>query len=162
MARGVVTHSTNADPAFLEDVVRPALDRGAAAAKRADSPSIIASAAIATGVDDGAVARERERQRGMLAFLYSTPAYASALERRGLAELPERLRAVVRDQRWDALPDVLTDDVLDELLVCGRYDELAGILRARFGHLAEGIVLPPLADHDDEPLRACVAELRGD
>ncbi len=52
----------------------------------------------------------------MLAFLYSTPSYATALTRRGWLELPERLRALVRAQRWDDLPAVLSDAVLDELL----------------------------------------------
>lgn len=161
LTHGVVTHSTNSDPAFLAGVVRPALDRGAASAGRGEAPAIIASAAIATGADDHAVTADRERQRGMLAFLYSTPAYAPALQRLGLAELADRLRAVVKEQRWDDLPAVLTDDVLDQLLVSGRYDELPRILLARFGGLARGVVLPPITDRgDDGPLAACVAELR--
>lgn len=161
LTHGVVTHSTNSDPAFLTDVVRPALIRGAAAAGRTDAPTIIASAAIATGTDDAAVAADRERQRGMLAFLYSTPAYAPALERRGMTDLPDRLRAVVKEQRWHDLPAVLTDDILDQLLICGRFDELPEILRTRFAGLAAGVVLPPITgDGDDEALGRCVAELR--
>ena len=161
LAHGVVTHSTNSDPGYLRDVVRPALDRGAATAKRAGTPAIIASTAMATGADDAAVARARERQRELLAFLYSTPAYAPALERLGLSDLAGRLRAVVKDKRWGELPTVLTDEVLDTLLVSGRYDELPAILRARYGELADGVQLPHIADPgDDEALRACVAALR--
>ena len=158
VAAGVVTHSTNSDPAYLRDVVRPALERGAAG--RSTAPLIIASAAIATGDNDDAVAQERERQRRMLAFLYSTPSYATALKRRGWPELPEQLRALVRAQRWDDLPTVLSDAVLDELLICGRYDELPGMLTARFGAIADGVVLPYLRDDDDGRLRACIAELK--
>lgn len=161
LARGIVTHSTNSDPDYLRDVVRPAMARGADAANRADAPLVIASTAIATGDTDEAVARERERQRRMLAFLYSTPAYATGLARRGLADLPERLRSLVRTELWDELPSVLTDPILDELLVCGRHDELPAMLRARFGGIADGIVLPPLGDEaDEESLGACVAELQ--
>ncbi|WP_167100750.1 TIGR03617 family F420-dependent LLM class oxidoreductase [Mycobacterium sp. DL592] len=161
LALGVVTHSTNSDPGYLRDVVRPALDRGAATAKRAAAPAIIASCAMATGAGDAAVARARERQRGLLAFLYSTPAYAPALERLGLTDLAGRLRAVVKDQRWSELPAVLTDAVLDTLLVSGRYDELPAILRARYGELADGVQLPQIADPgDDEALRACIAALQ--
>jgi probable F420-dependent oxidoreductase len=160
VAHGVVTHSTNSDPGYLRDVVRPALQRGATGAGRAD-PLLMASAAIATGDSDAAVARERERQRRMLAFLYSTPAYSTSLERRGWVELPDQLRALMRAQRWDDLPTVLTDGVLDELIICGRYDELPGMLTARFGQVADGVVLPPLGDeNDDRLLEACVAELR--
>ncbi|OBB87843.1 TIGR03617 family F420-dependent LLM class oxidoreductase [Mycolicibacterium peregrinum] len=161
LARGIVTHSTNSDPDYLRDVVRPAMARGADAANRADAPLVIASTAIATGDTDETVARERERQRRMLAFLYSTPAYATGLAWRGLADLPERLRSLVRTELWDELPSVLTDPILDELLVCGRHDELPAMLRARFGGIADGIVLPPLGDGaDDESLGACVAELQ--
>lgn len=159
VAAGVVTHSTNSDPGYLRDVVRSALRTGAAA--RNTEPRIIASAAIATGNSDGAVARDRERQRRMLAFLYSTPAYATALKRRGWTDLPAQLRALVRAQRWNELPMVLNDAVLDELLVCGRYDELPAILRNRFEEVADGVVLPPLGDqNDDGLLRECVAELK--
>lgn len=161
LAHGIVTHSTNSDPAYLRDVVRPAMTRGAEAAGRADVPLLIASTAIATGRTDEAVAVERERQRRMLAFLYSTPAYAAGLARRGLADLPEQLRSLVRTELWDELPSVLTDSILDELVVCGRHDELPAMLRARFDDVADGIVLPPLGDEgDDESLGACVAELQ--
>jgi hypothetical protein len=161
VAKGVVTHSTNSDPAYLRDVVRPALHRGAVSAGRTTKPLIIASAAIATGDSDAAVAQDRERQRRMLAFLYSTPSYATALKRRGWTDLPEQLRALVRAQRWDDLPTVLGDSVLDELLICGRYDELPAALTTRFGDIADGVVLPPLADrNDDDPMRACVTELQ--
>ena len=160
VAHGVVTHSTNSDPAYLRDVVRPALRRGAAAG-RTTEPLIMASAAIATGDSDAAVARERERQRRMLAFLYSTPSYGTALKGRGWNDLPEQLRALVRAQQWDDLPTVLSDAVLDELVICGRYDELPGILMARFGQIADGVVLPALGDDgDDRLLRDCIADLQ--
>jgi len=120
----------------------------------------MASAAIATGDSDAAVARERERQRRMLAFLYSTPSYATALQRRGWTDLPEHLRELVRGQQWNDLPSVLSDAVLDELLICGRYDELPAILRAKYGQLADGVVLPPMGDENDRLLRECIAELR--
>jgi probable F420-dependent oxidoreductase len=159
VAHGVVTHTTNSDPAYLREVVRPALQRGAANAGRAE-PLLMASAAIATGDSDAAVSSERERQRRMLAFLYSTPAYSTSLERQGWVELPDQLRVLVRAQQWDDLHTVLSDPVLDELVICGRYDELAGMLMARFGEVADGVVLPPLGDeNDDAPLRACVTEL---
>ncbi|OBB21512.1 LLM class F420-dependent oxidoreductase [Mycolicibacterium setense] len=161
IAHGIVTHSTNSDPDYLRDVVRPALALGADSSGRADEPLVVASTAIATGPTDEAVARERERQRRMLAFLYSTPAYATGLARRGMADLPERLRSLVRTELWDELPSVLTDSMLDELVVCGRHDEIPAILKARFSDVADGIVLPPLGDGaDDESLGACVAELQ--
>jgi hypothetical protein len=66
----------------------------------------------------------------------------------------------VRAQRWDDLPTVLGDALLDELVICGRYDELPAILTARFGDVADGVVLPALGDQTgDRLLRDCIAEL---
>jgi probable F420-dependent oxidoreductase len=158
---GVVTHSTNSDPAYLREVVSPALRRGAHGRK--DQPRVVVSTAIATGNSDAAVARERERQRRMLAFLLSTPAYAPALKRRGWSELAGELRTLTKEQRWDELPTALSDLVLDELLTCGRYDELPGLLRAKYEGIADAVVLPPLAEGDDDRLiHACVSDLRGE
>ncbi len=159
VAAGVVTHSTNSEPDHLHNVVRPALQQGAATSGRTTPASVIASPAIATGVDDAAVAAERQRHRQLLAFLYSTPAYAPALIKRGWTDLPERLRELVRAQQWDRLPAVLTDDVVDEFVVCARYDELPRMLASRFGAVADGIVLPPLRGDSDVGIEACVAAL---
>jgi probable F420-dependent oxidoreductase len=160
-AHGVVTHSTNSDPAHLREVVRPALRRGAQDSGRESQPLVIASTAIATGSTDAAVARERERQRRMLAFLLSTPAYAPVLKRRGWTELADRLRMLTREQRWSELSSVLSDLVLDELITCGRYDQLPEILLAKFDGIADGVVLPPLGERDDDQqIRTCVRRLR--
>lgn len=160
-AYGVVTHSTNSDPAYLRDVVRPALRRGAQDRGRDDLPLVVASTAIATGNTDATVAQERERQRRMLAFLLSTPSYGPALKRRGWTELAGRLRTLTREQRWNELPTVLSDVVLDELVTCGRYDELPDILRTKFEGIADGVVLPPLGNgDDDQPIQDCVRSLQ--
>ncbi len=160
LARGVVTHSTNSDPAYLRDVIKPALQRGAAAVGRSRRPLLIVSTAIATGRTDDEVNSEWERQRRMLAFLLSTPAYAGALKRRGWTSLPERLRALTRSERWDDLPTVLDDTVLTALVVRGRYDQLPELLWDRYGEHADGVVLPPPTDPLDEPLARCIQELR--
>ncbi|MGB0877154.1 MAG: TIGR03617 family F420-dependent LLM class oxidoreductase [Mycobacterium sp.] len=159
VAAGVVTHSTNSGPEHLHNVVRPALRRGAATSRRTTMAAVIASPAIATGVNAAAVAAERQRHRRMLAFLYSTPAYAPALISRGWPDLPERLRELVRAQQWDRLPAVLTDDVVDEFVVSACYDDLPRLLAARFGATADGVVLPPLRGDSDAGVQACVAAL---
>ncbi|OCB11471.1 LLM class F420-dependent oxidoreductase [Mycolicibacterium porcinum] len=159
-AYGVVTHSTNSDPEFLRDVVRPALARGAESSGRLEDPHVIASTAIATGPTDHIVSQERERQRRMLAFLLSTPSYATALRRRGWTELADDLRVLTKQQRWEDLSSVLSDDVLDELVTIGRYDQLPALLRAKYASLVDGVVLPPVGAGDDDGLATCVRDIR--
>ena len=162
VADGVVTHSTNSDPGYLSEVVRPALRRGAADAGRSGLPFLVASAAVATGSTDLLVEQDRERQRRMLAFLLSTPAYAATLKRKGWHGLADDLRALIKQQRWHDLPTVLSDAVLDQLVTAGRYDQLPNLLRAKYDGIADGVVLPPVGadENEDEPVRACVRDLR--
>lgn len=163
VAVGVITHPTNSHPRYLRDVVRPNL---AAGAQRSGRPPTdlrtSVPATIATGVTDDDVSAERERQRKLLAFLYSTPAYQATLDMLGHPELPERLRELIRADGWTRLADVMTDDVLDGVLICGRYDDLPALIHERYDGLADEIVLPPLPAADgDAALAHAVAELGG-
>jgi probable F420-dependent oxidoreductase len=159
-AAGLVTHPTNSDPRYLREVVLPNLDAGAATAGRARSDvGLVVAATVATGPDDSAVTAERERQRRLLAFLYSTPAYRPTLELHGWADLPDRLRDLTRREDWDSLDEVITDDVLDTLVVCGRFDQLADVLLDRYRDLATGILLPPL-QADGEGIAGLVSQLQ--
>ncbi|RUP28188.1 MAG: TIGR03617 family F420-dependent LLM class oxidoreductase [Mycolicibacterium sp.] len=162
VADGVVTHSTNSDPDYLRDVVRPALQRGAEVTGRSGLPELVASTAVATGSTDLLVEQDRERQRRMLAFLLSTPAYAATLKRKGWQDLADDLRALIKQQRWHDLSTVLGDAVLDQLVTAGRYDQLPNLLRAKYGGIADGVVLPPVNadENEDEPVRACVRDLQ--
>ena len=114
-----------------------------------------------TGRTHEAVRAERERQRRLLAFLYSTPAYAPTLELYGWDDLGPRLRDLVRHDRWDDLGRVLSDEVLDELVPSGTFDELPDLVLERFAELGQGITIGvPTDPADDDAFRAVVAAIR--
>jgi len=157
LASGLVTHPTNSDPRYLRDVVLPNIEKGAAAAGRSpEEVDVVAAPTLATGTTDDDVAAERERQRHLLAFLYSTPAYRPALELHGFGDVSGRLQAMVRSDDWSDLRRVVTDELLDAVVVVGRHDELAGVLVSRFGSLVDGLALPPLQESEHD---AAVARL---
>jgi probable F420-dependent oxidoreductase len=149
IADGFITHPTNSNPLYLESTCLPGLADGAARAGRpldAGSFELVIGTQVITGPSPEALEVERERQRRLLAFLYSTPAYRPTLELYGWAELGSELRAMIRSQRWDDLGTILSDDVLDALVPSGTFDELPDLLVGRFGGLARGIVVSPPAD----------------
>jgi probable F420-dependent oxidoreductase len=164
VADGFVSHPTNSNPRYLRETCLPALAVGAGAAGRDLSASgfeTVIGTPVITGATPAAVAVERERQRRLLSFLYSTPAYAPTLELYGWDDVGPRLRALIRHDRWDELPDVLSDDILDTLVPCGTFEELPGLLLERFAGLGQGIVVNPPADPgDDDAFRAVVAAVR--
>jgi len=164
IADGFVSHPTNSNPRYLREVCLPALAEGARAAGRdLVSPAFetVVGTQVITGSSSAEVERERERQRRLLAFLYSTPAYAPTLELYGWAELGPRLRELVRRQRWEDLGTVLPGEVIDELVPCGTFDELPKVLLERFAGLGQGLLVsPPAAAKDDDTFADVVTALR--
>ncbi len=164
VADGFVSHPTNSNPRYLRETCLPALGAGARAAGR-DLRDVgfemVIGTPVITGASPDAVATERERQRRLLAFLYSTPAYAPTLDLYGWTDLGSRLRELIRRERWDDLADVLSDEVLDALVPCGTFEELPGTLVERFAGLGQGIVIsPPAGAADDERFRPVIEALQ--
>ncbi|HWW53482.1 MAG TPA: TIGR03617 family F420-dependent LLM class oxidoreductase, partial [Acidimicrobiales bacterium] len=153
IADGFVTHPTNSNPRYLDTVCRPGLAEGAAGIGRdlaADGFELVVGTQVITGATAAALDAERERQRRLLAFLYSTPAYRPTLELYGWAELGPQLRALIHRDEWDALGQLLSDEVIDTLVPTGTFDDLPKLLHDRFAGLAQGIVVspPPDTGHD--------------
>jgi len=149
VADGFVTHPTNSNPRYLADVCGPGLQDGAAAAGRdlaGDGFELVVGTQDITGASPDALAAERERQRKLLAFLYSTPAYRPTLELYGWGELGPQLRQLIHRDQWDDLGALLSDEVIDTLVPTGTFEEIPGLLAERYAQAAQGLVLSPPAD----------------
>jgi probable F420-dependent oxidoreductase len=154
-ADGFVTHPTNSNPRYLETLCLPNLAEGAEEAGRslADLELVVGSPFV-VGATASALDAERERQRRLFAFLYSTPAYRRTLELYGWDDLGGRLRDLIRHDRWDELHSVVSDEVLDTLVPSATYDELPALVLGRFGHLCQGVTVPVPTDPADDAAHA--------
>lgn len=163
VADGLITHPTNTAPRYLREVVRPRLSRGAARAGRDGSAvRLLVGPLVASGADAAAVAREREAARRLLAFLYSTPAYARSLALFGFEERGERLHALSREGRWGEMAGLVDDAMLDRFVPSAPYAEIAGVLSAWYEDLTDWITFPVPADAADDAAAArAIAQLRG-
>ncbi len=163
-AAGFVTHPTNSSPRYLETLCRPALAEGAERAGRTVGDlELVCGGQIITGSNAAALRVERERQRRLFAFLYSTPAYRRSLELYGWDELAGRLQELIRAERWEQLSSLVSDEILDTLVPTAPIGELAALLLERFGALADAVVLSPPADPaDDQAFAQAIAELQAD
>ncbi|HQX79726.1 MAG TPA: TIGR03617 family F420-dependent LLM class oxidoreductase [Steroidobacteraceae bacterium] len=162
VADGLHTHPTNTSTRYLREAILPNVAVGVA--KRAPAlakPLICANELVATGLDAAAVAAERERFRGTLAFVFSTPAYWPSLELFGWQEVGERLLSLTREGRWKEMAAALPDHVLDEFLVSGRYEELPEALSSRFGGLVDRVTLTvPAEPKDDTACARAIAAIK--
>lgn len=162
-ADGMHTHPTNTSARYLREAILPQVAAGSA---RRDpslrAPLICANELVASGPDDATVKAEKERFRGMLAFLFSTPAYWPSLELFGWQDVGERLLQMTREGRWKEMSAMLSDTVLDEFLVSGRFEELPEKLATRFIGLVQRITLTvPLRPEHDKANASAIKGIRG-
>lgn len=144
---------------YLRDVVTPAVAAGAARATR-PTPDL-ACWAVVSVADDEKLARRRARQG--LAFYFATPSYATVSEGAPWREAVLAIREGFRSDggNWDALADLVPDEMVDELTASGPPEVVAERLTAmetRFA--AQGateIVLQTVAAgmNEDEVLDNC-------
>lgn len=161
-ADGFMTHPTNSDPRYLREKTLPFLSSGAQRAGRdVDQVELLASTFVATGPTPQAVDCERERLREYLGFLYSTPQYWQTLVLHGWQDVGTELLQLSRAGRWDEMKASISDEILDRLVASGTYEEIAPLVRERYGGLAGGITLRmPQVPADDERFAGLVESLK--
>ena len=117
---------------------------------------------VATAADRAALAERIRDVRARVAFYASTPAYLAAFEHEGYGGVARNLQALSRAQRWEGMPALIDDEMLDRYAVIGAHDEIAVKLNSRYGGLATALEFAiPLADEGDEAaLRALLGSLR--
>jgi len=162
VADGMITHPTNTPPAYIREVCLPRLQGGLEQARRSPADfRLVLGSLIATGRDESALAAAWERQRRLLGFLYSTPAYWPSLELFGWQDKGRQLLDLTRENRWQDLGSIVTDAMLTQFVPRGTYDEIAAVLRERYAGLADSITFPLPEDPADDALAAAaIARLR--
>ncbi len=142
---------------FIDERVRPALDRGLARTGRDRSAvEVCMKPLVGTAADDEALEAVTRTVRARVAFYLSTPAYRRVFELHDWGELAERAAVLSKAGRWDELAEVVPDEVLHTVATIGTNDEIADRLRARYGDRVDRIEFSiPVADDAD-------AEVLGD
>ena len=127
-------------PAYIREVMMPAVREGAAKAGRSlDGFSVAMKPLVATAPDEALLEKRVRDARAHIAFYASTPAYAPAFEHLGLRDLAQSCAQLSREQRWEALPGMIDDEVLDAFVVVALYDDVAARLKARYGDLVTSL-----------------------
>jgi len=143
LADGLMTHPTNTAPRYIAEAIVPRLTEGA---RRTGRPNgalrVMIGGLCATGPSEEQTRSERENARQLLGFLYSTPAYWKSLELLGFDDLGPRLKAMVSDGRWSDLPGQVPDALVDAIVPCAPYGEIAELLTDWYGELSDWITFP--------------------
>ncbi len=150
-------------PHYIETVMWPAVRAGAAkTGRRLDDFSMSIKPLVATAPTPALLAERVRDVRARVAFYASTPAYRAAFDAHGLGALADELKLLSRAQRWEDMPQHITDEVLNLYATVGTYDVIAEKLAARYGELVTHaeFSIPVNNETDAEILRGMVARLR--
>jgi len=166
VADGIRAHPV-ATPRYIAEVMLPAARKSLAKAGRDAKHdgagfTMCVTPLVATAPDPAALAERIQDVRARVAFYASTPAYLAAFEPDGHGDTAKQLQALSRAQRWEEMPALVSDTMLDAYAVIGTYAEIAGKLKARYGALATHLefTMPLASPNNGTVLREIVADLK--
>lgn len=162
VADGMITHPTNTPPRYIREVCLPRLQEGAKKAGRDFSNfKLMLGALVATGPDKETLAAEKAKQRNLLGFLYSTPAYWPSLELFGWEDRGQKLQQMTREGDWAGMAKLIDDEMLDQFVPTASYDEIVNVMQERYGDLSTRITFPMPDNPAHDPLAAkVIAQLK--
>jgi len=139
VADGIRPHPV-CTPSYIETVMLPAVRAGAGKAGRslADFRVCMKPLVAAARNEEELIPKIRDA-RARIAFYASTPGYLAAFEHLGLGDLAKAAAVYSRQQRWEELPKMISDDVLRQFAVIGTYEEIGRRLLDRFGRLVTDV-----------------------
>ena len=86
-----------------------------------------------------------------IAFYGSTPAYRAVLDLHGWGHKQDQLNALSKQGAWDAMTDLIDDEMLAAFAVVGAPEAIAPELDKRFGDVIQRISL--YAPYHSDPAR---------
>jgi probable F420-dependent oxidoreductase len=126
---------------YIDDVVLPAVHRGAEHAGRSAADVRIASLLFAAAAEDAAQARSEVAAQ--IAFYSSAKSYGPLLERIGFGTEAETIRAAFARRDLGAMVAAVPDRMIDALAVAGTAQDVRDGLRRYEGRLDHAILYVP-------------------
>jgi probable F420-dependent oxidoreductase len=149
---------------YLREIIRPAISEGAQQHGRSlDDLELSTSVFIITGRNAAMIAEQRERMRAQIAFYASTPTYRVVLEAHGWTEIGKQLSHLAKNQRWQEMTALISDEMLHALTVEAGPDEIGHAIRERYTGLIDRIALylPFMPGQDDRLWQTTIATIHG-
>lgn len=152
---------------YVEDVVRPAIARGAARTGRDPHDVELISMVICAIHDDPEVARREAAQQ--IAFYSSVKTYEPVLEASGFATQGRAIREAFGRRDLPAMYAAVTDDMIDAMSVAGTAEQVRSGLKRYEGVLDHIVLYSPsiglaperVQENLDSLIRACAPSAAG-
>jgi|TARA_B100001971_G_scaffold95150_1_gene87982 probable F420-dependent oxidoreductase len=127
---------------YLREVVLQNLEAGTARAGRSPNKiTRIAPAMVAIGADEKSRTKMRDLMRAQIAFYASTPTYRVIMQMHGWEEIAAQLSHMAARKRWNAMPGLISGEMLAEFVTEGSWEDIGHKLRARYSGLLDRVTL---------------------
>jgi probable F420-dependent oxidoreductase len=126
-------------PAYLRDVIIPAIRRGERRAGRDRTVTVNASVFAVVGETERELHEARDEVRRTIAFYASTPSYRPLLAHHGWDERGAQLSALAARGEWAEMAEIVSDEMLETIAVSGSPDDIGRQLTARYRGLADRV-----------------------
>ena len=129
---------------YLNDVILPNVELGAKAAGRTLAEiDLIAGGFIVPGDTDEEIRHGKRLVANRIGFYGSTRTYQRVLDVHGWGGLTKDLHEFSVQDRWDDMPDLITDEMLEAFAVIGSTEDCARGVLQRFGSACSTVSLDP-------------------
>jgi len=127
-------------PLYLKEIILPNIEVGLRTSGRKRSAIELSGNLFVIPTDAGHPAVQYESEvREHIAFYASTPAYRRVLEIHGWADTANRLSALASQGKWQDMPRLVTDEMLDTFAVRGSFEELPRKILNRYDGLLDRV-----------------------
>lgn len=149
---------------YLQEVTLPTIEEGLRISGRRRAEIELVSSILVIPSDTEAEREEaNHRVRQQIAFYASTPSYAPVMELHGWGDVRERLSRLAAKRRWDEMPSLITDEMLDAFALSGNWEDLPGLIKTRYAGLLDRVMyyLPFVPGDMDDRWRGIVKAFKG-
>ncbi|RMF82332.1 MAG: TIGR03617 family F420-dependent LLM class oxidoreductase [Chloroflexi bacterium] len=127
-------------PRYIREVIIPAIESGAQSNNRSrEDISLTCAIFVVTGATEAERNDNTRMVKSQIAFYASTPSYAPVLNLHGWGDLQQTLGTMVREGKWNAMYEHISDEMLHEFAVVAPPDELASAVKARYAGLLDRV-----------------------
>lgn len=141
VADGIIVH-TFGTRKYMEEQILPRITETLAAnGRKRDDFEVSFPPFVITGQNEEAFEAAKAQVRYRISFYASTPAYRPVLECHDWQDLQPRLNHLSKNNGWDKMPGLISDEMLETFAVMGEPMEVAEQIKTRYGHLVDRITL---------------------
>ena len=138
VGNGLICHGFTTQK-YLEEVTIPNVEKGLAKSGRTrEGFNISCPIIVVAGEDEESYSNSKMMSKAQLAFYASTPAYKGVLDLHGLGDMHETFHKLSRDNQWDKMTALFTDEMLDLFaIVTEDSKKIPELVQARYGNLID-------------------------